>query len=144
MYRRSDWQNFFDKNNIICICLKSEINQIIQTKIYINLLQLIYVTLKILKAHLAPVISINLLCCCCYCLCVWLLQPHETAPTGFSVHGISQTGILVGCHSLLQGYLTWELNPVSCISRWIPLPLSHQGRPLVTHTSVKSIIIGHR
>ena len=38
----------------------------------------------------------------------------------------------VGCHSLLQGiFLTRDRTRVSCIGRWILLPLSHQGRPCV-------------
>ena len=58
--------------------------------------------------------------------CPTLCDPTDCSPPGFSVHGIPQARILVGCHFLLQGsnlhLLHW---------RQILYCLSHKGSPSI-------------
>ena len=77
-------------------------------------------------------------CCCCCCSIVvspvWLCDPMDYGPPGFSVHGIFQARVTgVACHFLLQRiFLTQRPNLyLLCLlhCQADSLPLSQQGRP---------------
>ena len=52
--------------------------------------------------------------------CVWLYDPMDCSPPGFSVHGILQARILAaGCHFLLRIFPIQGSNPpLSCLLHW--------------------------
>ena len=63
---------------------------------------------------------------------LWLRNPVNCSPPGFSVHGDSpgkNTG--VGCRVLLRIVPTQGLNPGLPHWRWILCHLSHQGNPRI-------------
>ena len=66
--------------------------------------------------------------------CLSLCDPIDCKLPGSSVHGILQARILEwGCHFLLQGICpTQGLNPCLLHCRWIPYPLSHCRKPIIT------------
>ena len=62
-------------------------------------------------------------------LCLTLCDPMDCSLPGSSVHGYSpgkNTG--VGCHFLLQGIFPTLMSYVSCIGRWLSLPLVPPGK----------------
>ena len=63
---------------------------------------------------------------------VWLFcDPVDCSPPGFSVHGISQVGILECVAIFFSRGSSWPRNRTrgSCIDRWVLYHLSHQGSP---------------
>ena len=65
------------------------------------------------------------------------LQPHGLQPLGSSVHGITQARILewaaISSSRGSSRSRDWTHIPVSCIGRWILLPLSYLGSPPTWH-----------
>ena len=66
--------------------------------------------------------------------CVWLCNPMNRSPPGYSVHGILQG---MGCHALLQRiFLTQGLNlHLLCLLHWqlVSSPLAPPGKPMGCH-----------
>ena len=73
--------------------------------------------------------------------------PMDSSLPGFSVHGISQARVLEWVAILFSrgSSQAREQTHVSCIGRWILLPLSHQGRSCVCLCiqSIGSRRVGH-
>ena len=70
----------------------------------------------------------------CSCSCLILLNTMNCSPAGFSVHGISQAKILewVATYNTRESSRCrdWiSVSCVSCIGRWILLPLLYLGSP---------------
>ena len=67
-----------------------------------------------------------------------LCDPVDCSPSGFFVHGISQSRILVGCHFLLQGIFPTQGSNLPLLHcRPILYCLSQQGSPSVCWVSTK-------
>ena len=74
-----------------------------------------------------------------YCMCVRAqlclthCNPMDCSPWGSSVHGISQARLLEQVAISYYRGSSWprDWTCVSCIGRWILLPLSHQGSPKI-------------
>ena len=64
-----------------------------------------------------------------------LRDPTDYGPPGSSVHGIPGKNTGVGCLTLLQGIFPIRGSNLhlSCIGRWILLPLMAPGRPIYDH-----------
>ena len=88
----------------------------------------------------------NSLMCTCVQLCLILCNPMDWNPPGSSVHEISQGRVQKWVAISFSRGSSWtrDQTHVSCIGRWILLPLSHQGSgkveaiPLLTfyHASI--------
>ena len=79
-------------------------------------------------------------------LCPIHCDPMDCSPPGSSVHGISQVRILEWLASSFSSRSSQSRNRthiscVSCIGRWILLPLYHLGSPLFT-AGLSKILVG--
>ena len=76
--------------------------------------------------------------------CVQFYDPMDCSLLGSSVHGIPQVRVLEWVAISFSWGSSWPRDPtcvscVSCIGRWILLPLGHLGSP--THTVYKTVTI---
>ena len=74
--------------------------------------------------------------------CPTFCDPVDCSPPGSSVHGISQARVLEwGAISLSrESSQPRDRTHISCISRWIPLPLSHLGSTFWSQCSFLKIL----
>ena len=72
-------------------------------------------------------------------------DPMDCSPPESSVHGISQTRILVGCHFLLQGIFPTQRSNLSFLRLLYYqvdlLPLSHLESPTESQCYLKSCLL---
>ena len=73
-------------------------------------------------------------------LCLTLYNPVDCSPPGSSVHGTLQTRILewVVISSSRGSSQLRDQTCISCIGRWIFLPLEPPGKPEEIHKGYKS------
>ena len=78
--------------------------------------------------------------------CSTLCYPMDCSPPGSSVHGILQARISEWVVISFSRESSWprDWTCVSCIGRWVLLPLSHQGSPEILYARKKEPETSHR
>ena len=95
------------------------------------------------KTYSIMLVQYMCVCVCAYSvalLCLTLWDPVDYSPWGSSVHGISQARILEWVAISSSRGSSWPRNGthvscISCIGRWILVPLPHLGSPQYIHSS---------